>query len=284
VGQPILAAAGLSGGLGGRLPGTLRVSVESKIDERSFKKMRNIPLAFVFLLSSCAARRASLAPPQPGVPDGSAPVWVDLRPGMELKIEGAYYREGSPRRGVTDYLGAETATYEIHLNGALRLGSVSSFLDGQTGKEQPRDQPAVQLLIRPRNMSYRYHRLFFQLLMSRTGAIRPAVLIGSRSIAELDRLTTQLLAGQDAVCGRGSTNQCTAFPPMFTASVAIEIVVNGAARKVTWGSTLGSIAAHPRHVELLRISNGRLAPLQVDVTDPEALRLPLLHGDQVSWN
>jgi hypothetical protein len=246
--------------------------------------MRYIPLAFGFLLLSCAARQARMAPPRPGVPDGSAPVWVDLRPGMELKIEGAYYTEGSPRRGVTDYLGAEIATYEIRSNGALRLGSVSSFLDGQTGKEQPRDQPAVQLLILPRNMSYRYHRLFFQLVMSRTGATRPAVLIGSRSLAELDRLTTQFLAGQGSACGFGSTNQCTAFPPSCTASVAIEIVVNGAARKVTWGSTLASIAAHPRHVDLLRTSNGRLAPLQVDVTDPEALRLPLLHGDHVSWN
>ena len=80
------------------------------------------------------------------------------------------------------------------------------------------------------------------------------------------------------------SNRCNAFPAWCTASVAIEITVNGTARKVIWGSTLGSVAAHPRHVELLRVSNGRLAPLQIDAADPEALRLPLLHGDQVSWN
>jgi hypothetical protein len=245
--------------------------------------MRNILFAFALLLSSCAARRANLVPHQPGGSDGSAPTWLDLRPGMELRIEGAYYREGSPRRNATDYLGPETATYEVGSNGTLRLHSVSSFLNEQPGKEQPRDQLAVQLLIHRRNLTWRYHRLFFPVVMSRTGTIRPAVLLGSRSAGGLDNQTKQLLEGWPSVCDPGS-NLCNALPAWCTASVAIEITVNGTVRKVTWGSTLGSIAAHPRHVELLRVSNGRLAPVQVDATDPEALRLPLLHGDLVSWN
>jgi len=245
--------------------------------------MRKIVLAFALLCSSCAARRSTLALPQSNGSNGSAPSWVELRPGMEFRIEGAYYREGSPQRGAADYLGTETATYEVRPNGTLRLGSVSSFPDKQSGKGQPRDQPAVQLLVRPRNLSWRYHRLFFQVVMSRTGTIRPAVLLGSRSIAELDNLTKQLLAGQHSVCDPGS-NRCDALPEWCTASLAIEIVVNGAARKVVWGSSLGSVAAHPRHIELLRVSNGRLAPIPIDAADPETLRLPLLHGDQVTWN
>jgi hypothetical protein len=235
------------------------------------------------LFSSCATRRASLVLPQPGASDTSAPGWVDLRPGMEFRIEGAYYRDGSPRRSATDYLGTETAAYEVGSNGTLRLGSVSSFLDHQPGKQQPRDQPAVQLLVRPRNLTWRYHRVFFQVVMSRTGAIRPAVLIGSRSVAELDNLTKRFLEGQDSVCAPGS-NRCNAFPEWCTASLAIGIVVNGTARKVVWGSTLGSVAPHPGRVELLRVSNGRLAPIPIDPTDPETLRLPLLHGDKVTWN
>jgi hypothetical protein len=119
--------------------------------------------------------------------------------------------------------------------------------------------------------------------MSRAGTIRPAVLLGSRSIAELDNLTKQLLAGQHSVCDPES-NPCDALPEWCTASLAIEVVVNGTARKVVWGSSLGSVAAHPRHVELLRVSNGRLAPVPIDAADPETLRLPLLHGDQVTWN
>jgi len=240
-------------------------------------------LAAALLFSSCATRRANLIVPPPARSDGSEPSWVDLRPGMELRIEGAYYREGSPRRSVTDYLGAETATFEVRSNGVIQLSSVSSFLDGQTAKARPRDQPAVQLLIRPSNLRYRYHRLFFQVVMSRNGTIRPAVLLGSRSIAELDNLTNQFLAQQNSPCGPES-NGCTEFPVWCTASLAIEIVVNDVAQKVIWGSTLGSVALHPRHVELMRVSNGRLSPVPIDAANPEALRLPLLHGDQISWN
>jgi hypothetical protein len=240
--------------------------------------MRYTLLAFAaVMISSCAARRVSVVPPQ------TTPAWLDLRPGMELRIEGAYYKDGSPRSGMADYLGAETAAWEVRSNGTLELGPVSSFLHAQPGKEQPRDQPALQLLVSPRDLTYRYHRLFFQVVMDRAGTIRPAVLLGSRSIAELDNLTKQFLAGQPSLCGPGS-NRCDAFPAWCTASVAIGIVVNGVARKVVWGSTLGSVAAHPRNVELLRVSNGRLAPVPIDAGDPGALRLPLLHGDQVSWN
>jgi hypothetical protein len=256
--------------------------------QTAFLPMRNILLVFVLLFSfclfsSCGGRRAGLVLPQQGGSDGSALSWVDLLPGMEFKIEGAYYREGSPRRNSTDYLGTETAAYEVRSNGTLRLVSLSSFLDQQPEKQQPRDQPAVQLLVRPRNLTWRYHRVFFQVVMSRTGAIRPAVLIGSRSIAELDNLTKRFLDGQHSVCDSGS-NRCNAFPEWCTASLAIGIVVNSTARKVVWGSTLGSVAPHPRHVELLRVSNGGLAPVRIDAADPEALRLPLMHGDQVSWN
>ena len=211
------------------------------------------------------------------------PTWVDLRPGMELRIEGAYYREGAARRGLADYLGAQSVAYEVGTDGSLRAGAFASFLKNNPDKKQPRDQPAVQTLIRPRNLRYRYHRLFLQIAMSRSSAIRPAVLIGAASSAQLDELTTEFLAGQ-LVCGPRPSNRCTAFPALCTASPGIEIVLNGVARKVTWGSTLGSIAGHPRSVELLRDTNGRLASVPIDIADPESLRLPLLHGDRLNWN
>jgi hypothetical protein len=245
--------------------------------------MRNIPFVLAFLFSSCAAHRVELAPVQPGSADGSMPAWVDLRPGMELRIEGAYYREGSLRRDVADYLGAQSVTYEVGTDGSLRVGAVSSFLKEHPDKNQSIDQPAVQTLILPRNLRYRYHRLLFKLAMSRTGPTHPAVLIGSGSIAQLDNVTTEFLLAQ-SVCGPRRSTQCTAFPAFCTASVAIEIVLNGVARKIIWGSTLGSVAGHPRSVELVRDINGRLASVPIDVADPETLRLPLLHGDRLNWN
>ena len=62
---------------------------------------------------------------------------------MELEIDGAYYRDGSQRRSLQDYLGDETANYEIRANGSLNLKLVSPL---PAGKQPPRDQPAIQLL------------------------------------------------------------------------------------------------------------------------------------------
>jgi hypothetical protein len=64
----------------------------------------------------------------------------------------------------------------------------------------------------------------------------------------------------------------------------MQIVVNGAPRSVLWGSLLASVAKQPRHVQLLRHYAGRLTPVEIDASDPKALRLPLLPGDQVTWD
>jgi hypothetical protein len=123
-------------------------------------------LYFLLAAAACTTHRAGLSLPNICV-DNATPGWVDLLPGMELKVDGAYYREGSPRRSLADYLGDEIANYEIRENGSLDLKSVSSL---PVGKQPPRDQPAIQLLIGRRNASSRYHRLFFRVVLSQTGS------------------------------------------------------------------------------------------------------------------
>lgn len=243
--------------------------------------MRRIFLVMTLLCSGCAVRRATVQPPDEG--NGSVPSWVELQPGMELRVEGAYYREGSPRIGLADYLGAETARYEVTPQGALRLVSVSSFLTEQAGTTQPRDQPAVQTLVSPRNLSSRYHRLFFQVVMSGTGTARPAVLLGARSASALDSITRQFLSGQYPPCGAIRSDQCTAFPTISTASLEVRVTVNGTARRVVWGTTLGGVAASRRNIELKRPTHGRMEAIPIDVSDPVAMRTPLLHGDEITW-
>lgn len=209
--------------------------------------------------SACTLQHAVLSPPKTAV-DDTTPRGVDLRPGMELQVDGAYYREGSLRRSLADYLGDEIAKYEVGANGSLRLMSVSSL---PAGKQPPHDQPAVQLLIGRRNASSRYHRLFFRVVFSQTGHPRQAILVGARSNAELDQITRQLADGQDPSC----RERCGVFPEWSTASVIIAIVVNGVPRSVVLGSTVGSVAAHPLHITLLRDVNGRVTSVPVNTSD-----------------
>ncbi|MBZ5578390.1 MAG: hypothetical protein LAP40_17635 [Acidobacteriia bacterium] len=257
-----------------------------------------IPSVLLFALS-CASRRPPAAfrvlPANPSyllrAPDasetpfrevlsrftGSNPNWVDLRPGMELRIENAYYREGAKKHDLRNYLGTAVARYEARAVG-LRLAAVESGLE-----TYPAGQPAVRELIRASQRRYKAYRFFYEVLFNRKSELRGAVLLGAGTAGELDRLAVELLADPGSVCG-GTLPHCTIFPETCTVSLEMEIVVNGAPKTVEWGSVLASVAARPRHLELLRLYGGRLTPVEIDPADSSALRLPLLPGDRVTWD
>jgi hypothetical protein len=207
--------------------------------------------------------------------------WLDLRPRMELRVENAYYQMGAPKRGLDGYLGTEVAQYQIRPNGRLRL------LTHQSLPQRPSDQAPVQELLDSKQQHHPYYRFFFEILFKDPAGQRPrtrgSVLLGAASPQEIDHLTTELLAAPDTVCGPQSTH-CTVFPEACSVSLEMEIAVNGAPRVVTWMSSLASIANNPQHVELLRLHGNVLTPVEIDASDPQALRLPLLPGDRITWN
>ena len=67
-------------------------------------------------------------------------------------------------------------------------------------------------------------------------------------------------------------------------SVEMKVMVNGKPESVLWGSTLASIAKQPLHLEMKRLYAGQLRPVRIDANDPQSLLLPLLPGDQITWN
>jgi hypothetical protein len=201
--------------------------------------------------------------------------WLDLRPHMELRVENAYYETGAPKRGLNGYLGTEIAQYQVPPNGGLHLLSVHPMA------QRPADQGPVQDLLIAAQQKHTHYRFFFEVLFK--GSARGSVLLGAASLDELNQLTARLQAAPEAVCTAQST-QCTVFPEACSVSLEMDIEVNHAPRTIPWNSTLASIAAHPQSVTLLRLYAGRRAPVQLDPSDPKALRLPLLPGDRIIWN
>jgi len=57
--------------------------------------------------------------------------------------------------------------------------------------------------------------------------------------------------------------------------------VNGAARTVLSGSLVSSVAPGAQHLEVMRRTGGKTVPVEVK---PGDLRVPLMPGDQVTWN
>ena len=200
--------------------------------------------------------------------------WMDLHPKMQLRIENAYYKTGAPKRGLNGYLGTEIAQYRVTKDGPLHLLSFKSMAD------RPPDQPAVQQLVSQTQERYRFHRFYFEILFKNSA--QGSVLIGANSADEISSLASELVSHPDSTCGPQLTH-CTVFPEACSVSAEMEIAVNGAPKVVLWGSSLASVAANPRELNLRRFYNGSERPIEIDPHDANALRLPLLPGDQIRW-
>ena len=200
---------------------------------------------------------------------------IDLEPLMELRIENAYYEAGAPRTGLAGFLGTEVAQYAVTFHG-LHLTSVHPMAN------RPNDQIPVQDLISRTKTKFRHYRLYYEIVFARHDHSHGSVLLGADSRAELDALSAQL-SHPEEVCSQGSTH-CIVFPQACSVSVEMKVIVNGKPESVLWGSTLEDIANQPRQLEMKRIYAGQLRPVRINATDPESLLLPLLPGDQITWN
>jgi len=206
-----------------------------------------------------------------------------LRPQMEIQIENAYYEKGASRKGLKGFLGTEIARYEITAAG-LRLLTVTPM------KERPEADLPVERLIAPAQLNLHYFRFYFEIVFARKNNEprkddeRGSVLLAADSIEELNQLSTRLTNDPEALCGKSSA-QCTAFPEACSVSVEMKIVVNGKPQTAVWASALSSIVTdHPRHVDLKRLYGERLTEVKLNPHDTNALRLPLLPGDQITWH
>jgi hypothetical protein len=205
------------------------------------------------------------------------PGWVQLQPDMGLRIENAYYREGAPKRDLSNYIGTETARYRVRTNGMLQQVHVESTLT-----QHPADQPSVEQLIANGQTRFRHHRYFYQVTFKRRSRAEAAILLSAASTRDLESLTQKLLRDPESTCA-GAQTHCTVFPEACTVSLEMEIIVNGTPKTTIWGSTVANVAAHPSSIELLRRHAGRFTPVALDSADPQALRLPLLPGDRLTW-
>ena len=201
--------------------------------------------------------------------------WIDLTPLMELRVENAYYEAGAPRSGLAGFLGTEVARYAV-LPNSLDLLSVQSM------KSRPNEDMPVQDLISSAGRNFSHYRLYFEMVFARSDHSHGSVLLGGNSQKEIDDLSREL-THPEAICYQPFVH-CTVFPEACSVSVEMKVVVNGRTRSVTWGSTLGNIANRPHHLEMRRLYAGQLRPVRVDPSDPKALLLPLLPGDQITWN
>lgn len=201
--------------------------------------------------------------------------WIDLQPLMGLRIENAYYEKGANRKGLTGYLGTEVARYDLTAEGL-------TLLSEQPMKNRPEWDVAAKDLISAGQLKLRNHRFFFEIVFSKKDNKHGAVLLSAASGEEMDRLSAQLV-DPESVCTKGSLH-CTVFPEACSVSLEMKVALNGKPEIVFWGSQLRGILPSPVHrLEMKRLYHGHLTPVKIDVRDANALGMPVLPGDDLSW-
>lgn len=219
--------------------------------------MRSI-LFLLLLTASCHRHHPAPAPP-PAPPDLTAG-WVNLTPGMVVKLETAYFKDGATVRNVETYIGTELLSLVAQSDGTL------SPAEHRTLPTRPKAQPAVARLVPDRIRHRRHHRLYFQVVVNKGSNKANAVLISAAIPSEIEKLNPA------TICA-GPSKNCTVIPEGTSASLAMQITVNRNPMIVLWGTILGAVVGTHQPYTLIR--QGK--PIKI------LPNRPLLPNDELTW-
>jgi hypothetical protein len=221
--------------------------------------------------------------------------YVKLKPGMRLFIERSIFRNPSESTDkVSNYWGERKVYYEIAGEQgkgiALRRSGEwrSKGLPRRAGAEFPDTELARQFV------GMRALRLFVLTLFVPPNLHRNSLLIGVRDPEEMVRATEEIKKNAEIPCKvLGSQGiACASFEGVVTASVEMNVAVNGHAQHFPIGSTVETAMAgvskesYSKALATLRIRRlfrGTYRDVKFDAGNPEVPKLPLFARDRISW-
>ena len=221
---------------------------------------------------------------------------VDLKPGIRLKIERAYFR--SPRAGEEDheaqtFLGLSSVYFDVELSsdkkvrfqqaGKIRYSPASVAQLVQEGSQD------LALSSLPQEHSY---RLFFYTYFVPEKHKRSAVIIGGRSASQLDELDHHLRVMPDKGCKNTAANAvtCMEFDGFVSLSSQIKVELNGKTKFLEWGVKVKDVL--PKNLEMETLRSLRIQrrymntyyDVRFDPRDSNVLSLWLVGGDRLAWS
>jgi hypothetical protein len=221
---------------------------------------------------------------------------VDLKPGMRLKIERAYFRPGGDEEEheARDFLGVSTMYFDVESTGDGKtrfqpVGNVRyspSFLAHMVHK----DSRDLGVSIMPQGLYY--HLLFYTDLVSKSHTLSAAI-IGARYPSQVDELDKELRAPSDKGCKNAAATRaaaCFEFDGFVTLSALIKIDLNGKLKFVDWGTMIKDIL--PKNSEVKALNSLRIqrrfmnsyCDVRFDPRDSGVLSLALVNGDRLTWS
>lgn len=220
--------------------------------------------------------------------------YVDLVPGMRLFIERSIFRdEAGDTTQVSNYLGERKTYYDVA--GSPTRGITlrrhgewrSKGLPPRAGAEYPDTGLSRQFA------GMRELRLFVLTLFVPPQVRRNSLLVGVRNPEDMGSITRTIQKNPEIPCKkmpRGSV--CASFDGVVSASVEMNVVVNGRRRYFPIGSSVETAvaslspqaqAAALKTLQIQRLFRGAYRNLQFNLANPEVPKLALFAGDRISW-
>jgi hypothetical protein len=217
---------------------------------------------------------------------------VDLKPGMRLKIERAYFRaaEADDEEHTTENsIGVGAVTYEVQLGGDAKI----RFRQMGNVRYSPRSlSEAVQNSDRDLSLSAlpqeRHYRLFFYTVLVAKEHKLSAAILGAEKPSELDDLDEELRKHPDAACKYAAATPdvaCVEFDRFVALTPQIEVELNGKPRFFDWGTRIKDILPMDslKSLRIQRRFMNSYSEVHFDRRDANLFSLPLVSGDRLTW-
>jgi hypothetical protein len=215
---------------------------------------------------------------------------LDLKPGLRLKIERAYFRSPSTgeEHSVNNYLGVSTVEMDVEQtkNGELRFQQIGDikYSPDSLGKSTDGNQDG-DLKDLPEGPNYRL--LFYTYLVPKEYRVSAAI-IGAGNAGRLDELEQQLRARPEEGCKTAGLEQgekCFEFKGFVTLSTQINIELNGKPTFVDWGTKVSGVLRRDSlaGLRIQRQFMNSYYDVRFDPTKADVLSLALTGGDRLTW-
>jgi hypothetical protein len=217
---------------------------------------------------------------------------LDLKPGLRLKIERAYFRradKGEESTSVGNYLGTSTVSFSVAGDGGgivnFALINQLQFSPHSIANEVRDGTRDLDLRDLPSN---RYRLLFYTYVVPREHGIAAAI-VGAQELTRLDSLEEQVRGNGDRGCASIALAQkenCVEFEGFVTLSAQINISINGQLTFVDWGAKVKTVLPMngPRNLRIERQFMGTYYDVRFDPKNSAVLSLELIGGDRLTWS
>jgi hypothetical protein len=217
---------------------------------------------------------------------------VELKPGMRLKIERAYFQAAETageEHTAKNSIGVGAVTYNVELSGnaKIRFRQVGNVRYSPRSLSQRFQDGDRDLSLNGLTQESHYRLLLYTVLVAKEHKLSAAIL-GADKASELDGLDEELRKHPDAACTYAATTPgvaCMEFDRFVALTPQIKVELNGKRKFLEWGTRIRDVLPE-NSIKALRIQRrfmNSYSDVHFDLGNPNLLALPLVSGDRLTW-